>query len=208
MCWKLLQGQTIQELGSKTGLYFDDIGTIMFYPTKWKVVTYINLGPTKELWRQTKEHQRKIVNFCKQIKDKKWYPYTDCVAFDPYMRSRNKYIENLKDLVAEYLATDVRTQGHRMKRGILNFVGEISKILFGTLTQSDARNYNKHISELDREQKEFLHLANEQMTIIKTTITSVNSTLRRVNQNEKVLDDGLSKLLNFSNHNLANLRKK
>jgi hypothetical protein len=59
------------------------------------------------------------------------------------------------------------------QRGVLNFV-ELSKILFGTLAQSDAKNYNKHINELENEQKEFLHLSNEQMTIIKPTITSVN----------------------------------
>jgi hypothetical protein len=50
--------------------------------------------------------------------------------------------------------------------------------------QSDARNYNKHITELEKEQKEFLHLSDERMTIIKTTITSVNSMLQKVNQNE------------------------
>jgi hypothetical protein len=65
-------------------------------------------------------------------------------------------------------------------------VDEIYKILFGTLTQSDARNYNKHITELEKEQKEFLHLSKEQMTIVKTTITSVNSTLQKVNQMRKL----------------------
>jgi hypothetical protein len=59
---------------------------------------------------------------------------------------------------------------------VLNCIGEISKILFGTLTQADAKGYNKHISELEKEQKEFLHLAKEQMTVIKTMISSVNST--------------------------------
>jgi hypothetical protein len=68
----------------------------------------------------------------------------------------------------------------------LNFVGEKSKILFGTLTQSDARNYNKQINEVENEQKEFLHLSKEQMTIIKTTITSVNTTLQKVDQNDQI----------------------
>jgi hypothetical protein len=78
------------------------------------------------------------------------------------------------------------------QQGVLNFIGEISKILFGTLTQSDAKSYNDHIRELEKEQKEFLHLAKEQMTIIKTTISLVNSTFQRVDQNEKLLDNGLN----------------
>jgi hypothetical protein len=128
--WKQAQSQTVQEVSSKTGLYFDEIGTILFYPTKWKVVTYINLEPTRELWKQTKTHQKKISEFCKKIKNKSWYHYTDCIAFDQYTKSKNKYIDNLKDLVAEYLATDTQNLNHRSKRGVLNFIGEISKILF------------------------------------------------------------------------------
>jgi hypothetical protein len=121
------------------------------------VVTYIKLEPTRELWKQTKA-QRKIAEFCRKIKTKNWYHYTDFIAFDQYAESKNKYIDNLIDLVTEYLATDVQNPNHRIKRGILNFIGEISKILFGTRTQSDARSYNEHISELEREQREFLHV--------------------------------------------------
>jgi hypothetical protein len=106
------------------------------------------------------------------------------------------------------LANDDETSGHRMKRGVLNFVGEISKILFGTLTQSDARSYNEHISELEKEQQEFLHLAKEQMTVVKTTITFVNSTLQRVNLNEKPLEDGLSRLFNYSTHEFSELEEE
>jgi hypothetical protein len=52
---------------------------------KWKV-TYINLEPTRELWKQTKIDQRKVIEFCQKIKDKNWYHYTDFAAFDHYMR--------------------------------------------------------------------------------------------------------------------------
>jgi hypothetical protein len=41
-------------------------------------------------------------------------------------------------------------------------VGEISNILFGTMTQADARSYNKQMTELEKEQKEFLHLSKGQ----------------------------------------------
>jgi hypothetical protein len=166
--------------------------------------SHINLEPTHELWKQTKIHQRKVTDLCQKIKDKKWYHYIDCAAFGQYMRSKGRYIDNLKDLVAEYGAGSTQNS----KRGVLNFVGKISKILFGTLTQSDARNYNKHIAELEKEQKEFLHLSNKQMTIIKTTITSVNSTLQKVNQNEKVLKEGLNKLLNYSTHKINELEEE
>jgi hypothetical protein len=46
------------------------------------------------------------------------------------------------------------------------------------------------------------------MAIIKTTITSVNSTLQKVNQNEKVLKGGLNKLLNYSMHKINELEEE
>jgi hypothetical protein len=66
-------------------------------------------------------------------------------------------------------------------------VGEISKTLFGTLTQSDASEYNEHIGQLEKKQKEFLHISTEQMTVIKSTINSINSTMQKVDRNEKLL---------------------
>jgi hypothetical protein len=41
-----------------------------FYPTKWKVVTYINLEPTRELWKQTRTHQGKILSSARKSKIK------------------------------------------------------------------------------------------------------------------------------------------
>jgi hypothetical protein len=121
--WKLLHAQTIEETNSKSGIYFDEVGTVLFYPMKWKVVTYINLEPTRELWKQTKSHQIKVSEFCQKIKDKDWYHYTDCAAFSQYMRSKTKYIDNLKDLIAEYLNENTQNSNHRSKRGILKFRG-------------------------------------------------------------------------------------
>lgn len=74
------------------------------------------------------------------------------------MTSKSIYIDNLKDLlvIAEYLTGNSQNSNHWSKGDVLNFVGEVSKILCGTLTQSDARNYNKHITELEKAQKEIL----------------------------------------------------
>jgi methyl-accepting chemotaxis protein len=169
------------------------------------VVTYIDLGPTCELWKQTKVQQKKVAEFCQKVKDKEWYHHTDCANFGQYMASKRKYIDSLRNLIAEYMTMEVQNSNHRTKRGVLNFIGEISKILFGTLTQSDERIYNEHIKELENEQKEFLHLSKEQMTIVKTTITSVNSTLQKVNKNEIVLKNGLNQLYNYSTHEFNKL---
>jgi hypothetical protein len=74
------------------------------------------------------------------------------------------------------------------------FGGDVLKFLFGTLTQSDAKNYNKHIRQLEDKQKQFLHISKEQMMILKSAITSFNITMRKVDKNEKILADELRRL--------------
>ena len=154
---------TITTIDSPTTLYFDAVGQLLVYPTHWKVVTYVNLRPTHSLWRQVKAHQLQIVNYCAKIRDTTWYATTDCQSFAPYVRSKIRYVEQLKDIVAAYL----NTQPERKKRGILNFGGDVLKFLFGTLTQADANRYTRHIEQLETEQQSSLHISQEQVTVLK-----------------------------------------
>jgi hypothetical protein len=64
--------------------------------------------------------------------------------------------------------------------------------MFGTLNQM--LRINENIFELEKDQMEFVHLIKEQMTEIKTTIGSINSTIHRVNQNERNLGEELNRL--------------
>jgi len=70
---------------------------------------------------------------------------TDCRAFTPYIRSKVRYVDQLKDIIADYLPAQLE----RVKRGILDFRGDIYKFLFGPLTQYDAKRYAQHIQKLE-----------------------------------------------------------
>jgi hypothetical protein len=48
---------TITSIDSHEELYFDEMGQVFFYPTEWKVVSYVTLRPTQTLWRQVKAQQ-------------------------------------------------------------------------------------------------------------------------------------------------------
>ena len=161
---ELIHTQQTEPMTSDAGINFDEAGIISFYPMTWRVVSYLNLQPTRDLWRKVKNHYKSVIQYCQALEKTEWYHYTDCNSFQPYVSSKIKYIDNMKDLVSEYMKPD-KLNNH-MKQGVLDFMGEISKILFGTLTQSDAKEY-KHINQLEREQKEFLHISTEQMTVIK-----------------------------------------
>jgi hypothetical protein len=78
----------------------------------------------------------------------------------------------------------------RYKRGVFNFIGGISKILFDTLDKEDADCYSDEINSLEKEQMEFLRLSKEQVTVVKSTLKFLNCTLLVVSDNERILSKG------------------
>ena len=50
---------------SRQSIY--EIGIIRFYPMRWKMVSYINLVPTRNLGQSTYANQRRVFDNCKKI---------------------------------------------------------------------------------------------------------------------------------------------
>lgn len=61
---------------------------------------------------------------------------------------------------------------HRFKRGVFNFVGQIAKILFGTLDSSDADYYNNQIDRAYNNSKELTNLYKKQINVIQSSINT------------------------------------
>lgn len=180
-------------LTSNNGIYFDAWGYVQLYASHHKLVTYVNMEPPRESLRLVKRHVQSVFQFCDGIKNRTWYGYTDCLSFRSYISNRIKYVERLKDVIADYTTEEARSL--RRKRGALNFIGQLSKVLFGILDEDDAAYYTDKISELEHDQKDFLRIAKDQMTVIKSAVSSFNSTIRDVEKNERILKEGLAELV-------------
>ncbi|KAK7871643.1 hypothetical protein R5R35_001828 [Gryllus longicercus] len=177
-------------LPSADGIYFDEVGNLFLSPTQWKFINYVDLHPIKELWKQTKEHSAQVLNVCHKHENKTWYFLTDCRPYEAFSKSKIKYVDSLSDVVSSYL-----TEPIRRKRGLFDIIGDISKVMFGTATESEIKEYQEHINTIESEQKEFLKIASEQMTVVKSAILTFNSTIFRIQANERNLAQGLK---NFS----------
>jgi methyl-accepting chemotaxis protein len=102
-----------------------------------------------------------------------------------------KEVNDLKLILRQLTRNEDDLTHTRDRRGVFNFIGGISKIILGTLDNEDANYYTDKISQLEKEQLDFLKLSKEQITAVKTTLRSVNSTLLTVSANEKSLSKGL-----------------
>lgn len=95
----------------------------------------------------------------------------------------------------------------RFKRGVFNFVGGISKVIFGTMDSNDASYYAKKVSNLEKEQLEFLSLAKEEVTVVKSTLRSLNSTVLAVSENERMLSKGLDEMAKHISEHDGEIKK-
>jgi hypothetical protein len=125
--WTQLHGQKLEIIPSTSGIYYDEIGTVYLYPTKWKVISYVNLSPHGDLWKATKMIQGKIVEYCSKIKSREWYYLTDCRASLPYFEAKAKYRDQLEESIMDYTTLskpERKRRSLRIKREWINFIGE------------------------------------------------------------------------------------
>jgi len=128
-----------------------------------------------------------------------WVNFSDCIKDIPHTYRQIKEIENLRVLVGQLTQNENDRVQSRYKRGVFNFIGGISKIIFGTLDNEDTNYYSDKISSLEKEQIEFLRLSKEQIMVVKSTLKSLNSTLLAVSDNERILSKGLEDMAKHIN---------
>jgi hypothetical protein len=187
---------TLQRFKESPGLYYDHIGEAQLYNTEWKILTYINLQEADQNLETVRKYDQ--LSMDKAHKQTYWINPTDCTNITRYIDNQIKEVEDLKSIVRQLTRTEDKNY-LRFKIGVVNFIGGISKIHFGTMDNEDALYYAEKISSLEKEQIDFLKLSKEQITVVKTTLRSDNSTLSAVSENEKVLSKGLEKMVKHIN---------
>jgi len=135
-------------------------------------LSHINLE-TVDNFKTVENYAQMSVNFCKY--EHKVWVYTGCLNTIRRTDGPLKEVRNLRSILTQLTRNEDEFIHARNKRGV-NFIGGISKILFGTLDAEDASYYTDKISQVENEQLDFLKLSKEQMTV-KSTLRSINSTL-------------------------------
>jgi len=108
------------------------------------------------------------------------------------LRLTNSDTKNTRQLLFEIV--QVKTENSRQARGLFNFVGKVSKALFGTLDDDDAQLYHEHIERLEQGTTTLTQLMKQQLMIVKSVLCTFNETLTDVEYNELKMAEGLNQL--------------
>ena len=101
--------------------------------------------------------------------------WAGCSQFRESVSDRFRHLQSSKSLLTD---TVVKTyEDYRLRCRILNFKGEISKVLFGTLDENDTDCYDEPIRNFERKSEDTTDLLKQHVYVIKSTLSSINDTL-------------------------------
>jgi hypothetical protein len=187
-------GYNVEKFDRFPGVYFEQLGETSLSNTEWKFVVHIPLAQLIDKITATDQYVFYINQLRSKIDIRNW---TTCSHFDDLISSRLGQVRFSERLISEIVEPD---NGHRrMKRGVLNFVGKVSKILFGTMDEDDTKYYNDHIEHFEQTSDSLTHLLRQQLTVVRATLRAVNETLLDVTYNEDRLRDGITRLQQYVN---------
>ena len=186
------QGYELEPFQASPGAYFEDLGHATLSTTTWTILTYVPLRATMSEAINLEKYIDYIDKTCSRLIVKNW---TACSHFGDMANRRLQEIKNLQRLLVSTVQRG--EENGRFRRGLFNFVGKVSKTLFGTMDDDDAQFYHEQIERFEQGTTTLTQLARQQLVIVKSTLGIFNETLTDLEYNERKTRDGLSQLQSY-----------
>lgn len=182
----------VTQFPTSSGLYYDNVGQVEVYSTTWRIVTYVNLESMTERFQKAERYGRTAVQRCRDTLQQLNVGLIECRLLDQQVTHHVEKITGLQQLIHQLTKHETRR-----RRGVFNFVGQVSKILFGTLDEADATYYKERIDAMEKNSEGLLRLTKEQVAVVRATLAGVNRTVYTLESNEQVLKAGMERLERF-----------
>ena len=171
------------------GVYFEDLGHATLSNTAWTIVIYVPIQTMNSETSHLEQYVHYIDKICSRMIIKNW---TACSYFGDIMAHKLQQIKNTQRLL--YDIGQGGEGNRRHKRGLFNFVGNLSKTLFDIMDNDDVQFCHDQIERFEQGTTTLTQLAKRQLIIVKSTLCTFNETLTDIEYNEKKMREGLSKL--------------
>ena len=126
-------GYNVERFEESPCLYYVDKGIVNLYTTVWKTLVYVDLNAEDLEEGALGEYIDHVDRLCNTIEVRNW---TGCSQFREATADRFRHLQTSENLLKGNVGKGYGNT--RPKRGFMNFIGEISKVLFGTLDDKDA----------------------------------------------------------------------
>lgn len=178
----------VLELPIQPGIYMEMVAPTRLYHETWTIVNYVNI-------RELDERSLTILHCLTELKLHCNYGKIICKA--------DNAIDNLNNIIIRTNDNKIKLEHMlgrktRKQRGTFNFIGDIAKILFGTMSNSDAEYYNREIDRILGDNYSLTNMIKNQTEIISATFNSIarsfdnfENRFSRINKNIEFLQQAL-----------------
>jgi len=167
------------------GIYFENTGQLQQVEATWKLVIEIDVLAIDARYLQLEDYRKQTQKLCEKIHEN-IQPTCQNV-----MQVIEKDIAKLKTLI-ERLNTLYQTP--KLKRGLINVIGSISKTLFGTMDAEDETLINEQLRLLQNKQLTLQHVTQNQIKILNATIGHIEDLEKTLIYNENLLLNATNRL--------------
>ena len=185
-------GYELSPYQESPGVYFEDLGHTTLSTTTWTIIVYVPLQTTTSETTELERYAHYIDGTCSRLTVRNW---TACSHFGDTINRRLQQIRNTQRLLTDIVQK--REDDTRHKRGLFNFVGKLSKALFGTMDEDDAQYYHDQIDRFEQGSTTLTQLVKQQLIVVKSTLETFNETLTDVDYNERKMREGLWQLQTY-----------
>jgi len=185
-------GYSVEKYDESPGIYYENKGVAVLYNIALRTIVYVNLDKIDNETLMLRQYVHYVEILCQTTAIRKW---TGCAHFGSDTRVRLNQLAKTEGLLKEI--TGQETGNKRKKRGVFNFIGELSKIFFGTMDDDDAKCYIDQIKLFEQNSVDTNTLLRQQLSVVKSSLGAVNNTLTDVEYNENLLMEGISRVIKY-----------
>ena len=152
----------LEEFVKSPGIYYENVGQAVLYSTTWNTVVYLPLKTVTNQLDTLNSYVDYVNQLCAKVELRSW---TACNHLDELTLTKLRQVRETERLVASTVGR--RDMVGRKERGLFDFVGKVSKILFGKMGGDDAHYSNEQIEHFERSSDSLTHLLKQQETIVR-----------------------------------------
>ncbi|XP_074106304.1 uncharacterized protein LOC141532044 [Cotesia typhae] len=164
----------IKPMEANPGLLYDPFKRVHLIREEWQIISSINIEKLVTLYPYLNQNIWEAYGICAQK-----FNHSSCVSYLRTNTHREIYaeIEQAKHRLRQFLEDPQLEKLHpqnRTKRAPwFGFVGSIARKLFGTMDYSDKEHISNELDKLYQDNKELVHLSQNNTHIIKSEINKI-----------------------------------
>lgn len=166
----------ITPIVNPSGIYFHSVNNLRVHNSYWRFLTYVNITNYDEKYQKINNMINQIGKSCELGKSLEIESVQHTCS--QYKYQANNFLAEISNNIEHVMRIiEPPKEKDRNKRGLMNIVGRVANVLFGTCDDVDAKYFYDKIRELEISKSRISRLTETQTQIMQSIISNVNSSL-------------------------------